>query len=184
MIAVDDTQPEPHATSLDPAADARETDGMRVTLRFELDASPDEVWEFLHDPLALGEVVAPLLELEPVGHRRFPPRWTPGDHLVRTRLLGIVPLGDQRIRLSATRRGDARILEDSGGPISGVLGVVTGWRHRMAVSPAPGGGTLYRDRLDISAGILTPLVWVGTWMLWQYRAGRIRAVVAARTAGR
>lgn len=152
---------------------------MRVTLRLELDATPDEVWEMLHDPLALGAVVAPLLELAPVGHRRFPPRWTAGEHLVRTRLLGILPLGDQRIDLSTARRGGARILEDSGGPVSGVLAIVTTWRHRMAVSPAPG-GTLYRDRLDISAGILTPLVWLGAWALWQYRARRIRAVVARR----
>jgi hypothetical protein len=151
---------------------------MRVTLRFEIDATPDAVWEMLHDPRALRDVVTPLLELAPVGHPRFPPRWTAGDHLVRLRLLGLVPLGDQRIRLSTSRRGDARILEDSGGPVSGLLGIVTGWRHRMAVSPAPGGRTLYRDRLDISAGPLTPFVWLGTWALWQFRARRIRALIA------
>jgi hypothetical protein len=157
---------------------------MRVVLQLELDAYPDEVWAMLHDPVALGEVVAPLIELEPVGHRRFPPTWSTtraaGDHLVRLRILGILPIGDQRIRLSEHRRGDARILEDSGGPVSGVLGLVTSWRHRMAVSPLRGGSTLYRDRLDISAGLLTPLVWMGAWLLWQYRAIGIRRVVAAR----
>lgn len=153
---------------------------MRVTLRFELDAMPETVWETLHDPLAFGQVVAPLLEVEPVGHRRFPPRWTPGDHLVRARALGLVAIGDQRIRLSESRKGDARILEDSGGPVSGALGIVTGWRHRMAISPLPGHRTLYRDRLDFSAGLLTPLVWPGMWLLWQWRARGIRRVVAAR----
>lgn len=150
---------------------------MRVTLRLELDATPDTVWGCLHDPVFLGDVVSPVLEIEPVGHRRFPPTWTPGDHLVRARLAGVVPVGDQRIRLTTSRRGDARILEDSGGPVSGVLGLVTGWRHRMAVSPAPGGRTLYRDRLDFSAGILTPVVWVGVWAFWQFRATRIRRLV-------
>ena len=153
---------------------------MRVTLRLELDAYPDAVWAILHDPRALAAVVAPLMELEPVGHRRFPPTWTPGDHLVRLRLFGVLPLGDQRIRLSTSRRGDARILEDSGGPVSGVLGLVTGWRHRMAVSPLPGGRTLYRDRLDVSAGVLTPFVWLGLWAIWQYRARGIRRVVDGR----
>lgn len=153
---------------------------MRVTLRLELDAYPETVWAMLHDPLALGAVVAPLMELEPVGHRRFPPTWTSGDHLVRLRLFGLLPLGDQRIRLSTSRKGDARILEDSGGPVSGVLGLVTEWRHRMAVSPLPGGRTLYRDRLDVSAGILTPLAWAGLWLLWQFRAVGIRRVVAHR----
>lgn len=153
---------------------------MRVTLRLELDAHPETVWTVLHDPLALAEVVAPLLELEPVGHRRFPPTWTPGDHLVRSRLLGVVTLGDQLIRLSSSRKGDARILEDSGGPVSGALGLVTSWRHRMAVSPLADGRTLYRDRLDFSAGILTPVVWPAVWALWQYRALGIRRLVATR----
>lgn len=158
---------------------------MHVALRFELDAYPDEVWAMLRDPLALADVVAPLILIEPVGHRRFPPTWnterSTGDHLVRLRLLGILPLGDQRIRLSTSRRNGARILEDTGGPVSGALGLVTRWRHRMAVSPLAGGRTLYRDRLDISAGVLTPLVWIGAWLLWQYRALGIRRVIAART---
>jgi hypothetical protein len=155
---------------------------MRVVLRFELEATPDQVWDMLHDPLALGQVVAPLLEIEPVGHRRFPPTWTPGDHLVRARVLGLLAIGDQRIRLSMTQRGGARILEDSGGPVSGLLGIVTQWRHRMAVAPLPDGRTLYRDRLDFSAGVLTPIVWIGIWFLWQVRQRGIRRVIAERTA--
>jgi hypothetical protein len=153
---------------------------MRVVLQLELDAYPDEVWAMLHDPVALGEIVAPLIEIEPVGHRRFPPRWN-GDHLVRLRLLGLLAVGDQRIRLAHSRKGDARILEDTGGPVSGAIGLVTAWRHRMAVSPLPGGRTFYRDRLDISAGVLTPLVWFGAWLLWQYRAVEMRRVAAARS---
>jgi hypothetical protein len=153
---------------------------MRVTLRLELDAYPETVWAMLHDPTAFSAVTAPLLEVEPVGHRRFPPTWTPGDHLVRVRLLGILPLGDQLIRLSSSRRKGARILEDSGGPVSGALALVSGWRHRMAVAPLPGGRTLYRDRLDVSAGLLTPVVWLGMWALWQYRAWGIRRIVAER----
>lgn len=156
---------------------------MHVVLRFEIDAYPDEVWAMLHDPAALQEVVAPLLEMEPVGHRRFPPTWTPGDHLVRARLFGLLPVGDQVINVTSSRRGGARILEDSGGPVSGLLGIIAGWRHRMAVSPLPDGRTLYRDRLDFSAGILTPLVWLGTWAFWQYRARRIPRVVASRRQG-
>lgn len=165
----------------DTGGPAAQTELMRVVLRVEIDAYPDEVWAMLHDPLALAQVVAPLLEIEPVGHRRFPPTWTPGDHLVRVRLFGILPVGDQKIRLSTSRRGGARILEDSGGPVSGALGLVRSWRHRMAVSPLPGGRTLYRDRLDFSAGLLTPAVWIGTWLLWQYRAIGIRRVVASRS---
>ncbi|MEO5534666.1 MAG: hypothetical protein ABIR17_05985 [Pseudolysinimonas sp.] len=155
---------------------------MRVVLQFELDATPDAVWEMLHDPLALGQVLAPLLRITPVGHRRFPPRWSSGEHLTRAKVLGVVPVGDQLIRLSESTRGDARILEDSGGPVSGMLAVITTWRHRMAVSRIEGDRTLYRDRLDFSAGILTPVVWIGIWALWQFRANGIRRVIARRAA--
>jgi hypothetical protein len=153
---------------------------MHVVLQLDLDATPEQVWQMLNDPLALGKVIAPLLEIEPVGHRRFPPTWAGSDHLVRTRLFGLFPLGDQRIRLTESQRGDARILEDSGGPVSGVLSIVRGWRHRMALSSLPGGHTLYRDRLDFSAGVLTPIVWLGIWLLWQYRAIGMRRVIAER----
>jgi len=44
--------------SLDPTGDTAQTGPMRVQLRFEIDAYPDEVWAMLHDPLALGQVVA------------------------------------------------------------------------------------------------------------------------------
>jgi hypothetical protein len=173
-------QPELHASSLDRTDDTAQTGAMRVVLRFVIDAYPDAVWAALHDPAALRAVAAPILQMQPVGHRRFPPTWTPGDHLVRVRLFGLVPVGDQVIRVSSSRRAGARILEDSGGPVSGALGIVDGWRHRMAVSPLPDGRTLYRDRLDITAGVLTPLVWFGAWLFWQWRALRIRQVVAAR----
>ena len=40
----------------------------------------------------------------------------------------------------------------------------------MAVTRTEGDRTLYRDRLDISAGLLTPIVWLGAWAFWQWRA--------------
>ncbi len=155
---------------------------MHVVLQLDLDATPEQVWEMLNDPLALGQVVAPLLEIEPVGHRRFPPTWTRGDHLVRTRLFGLLAIGDQRIRLAhlpPRRRAHPRGLGRAG---VGRARHRARWRHRMAVSSLPGGHTLYRDRLDFSAGVLTPIVWIGIWMLWQYRAIGIRRVIAERTA--
>ncbi len=67
-----------------------------------------------------------------------------------------------------------RIFEDHGGPLTGPLSVVSSWRHRMAVSAGPSPGTtLFRDRNEFSAGALTPLVWAGLWLFWQWRARRL-----------
>lgn len=154
---------------------------MRVQLRLELDSAPDRVWDALRSPRSLAAVYAPLLELVPLEPAVFPERWPEGEARVAlSTLLGIVPLGQQRIVISYAERGGTRILEDSGRPETGPLSVVTRWRHRMAVVPLPGGRSLYLDRLDVSAGLLTPVVWIGMWAMWQWRGVRMRRILSGR----
>jgi len=144
---------------------------MRVQLKLVLDAHPDAVWAALRTPAVLAEVSHPFFAFEPLSPRGLPKTWTVGPHPVFARMLfGLIPAGEQVIDIRYRERGEVRIIEDDGGPVSGLLAVITNWRHRMAVSPAPDGGTLYRDRLDISAGLLTLPVWVGVWAFWQWRA--------------
>jgi hypothetical protein len=152
---------------------------MRVQLKLVLDAEPDAVWHALRSPAVLAEVAHPFFSFEPLGTTALPREWPEGRHPVRARALwSLLPAGEQVINIRYRVRGDVRILEDTGGPVSGPLAVINRWRHRMAVSPAPGGGTLYRDRLDISAGPLTPIVWLGTWVFWQWRALRLRRLAS------
>jgi hypothetical protein len=144
---------------------------MRVQLKLVLDAPPDAVWAALRSPAVLAEVAHPFFAFEPLSPRGLPRFWTEGEHPVAASVLwGTIPVGEQLIDIHFRERGEVRIVEDAGGPVSGVLAVVTRWRHRMAVSAAADGGTLYRDRLDISAGLLTPFVWLGAWAFWQWRA--------------
>ncbi|MEO8262034.1 MAG: hypothetical protein ABI566_05630 [Pseudolysinimonas sp.] len=144
---------------------------MRVQLKLVLDAPPDAVWAALRTPAVLAEVSHPFFSFEPLSPRGLPKQWTEGPHPVAARgLWGIIPMGEQLIDIRVRERGAVRILEDDGGPVTGPLAVITRWRHRMAVSTADDGRTLYRDRLDISAGLLTPLVWIGVWAFWQWRA--------------
>lgn len=148
-----------------------QTGDMRVQLKLVLDAHPDAVWAALRSPAVLAEVARPFFSFEPLSPRGLPKTWTEGPHPMRARaLFDLVPAGEQVIDIRFHEHGDVRIVEDAGGPVSGPLAVITEWRHRMAVSPAAAGRTLYRDRLDISAGLLTPLVWIGTWAFWQWRA--------------
>ena len=148
-----------------------QTGDMRVQLKLELDAAPDAVWAALRSPAVLSEVSHPFFSFEPLSPRGLPKVWNEGSHPVAAfAFWGVLPVGEQTIDIRYRERGDVRIIEDRGGPVSGVLAVITSWRHRMAVSAAPDGSTLYRDRLDISAGLLTPLVWIGVWVFWQWRA--------------
>ena len=153
---------------------------MRVQLSFTVDCPPDRAWALLRSPDAAARLYAPMLVMTPVA--ATPVRWRDGDvAIVRLRALGVVPLGRQLIAIRIRRRGATRILEDDGAPIEGVLAVITSWRHRMAVTPTSDGRIHYRDRLDVGAGPLTPVVWLAMWGVWQWRGVRMRRML--RDAG-
>jgi hypothetical protein len=75
--------------------------------------------------------------------------------------------------------------------------IVTTWHHRMAIRAASAGSgatasgatglgatrpvaaapperTQFRDTLEVGAGVLTPLAWLGFWVFWQLRARQLR----------
>ncbi len=153
---------------------------MRVLLKLELPCSVDAAWRALRSPQVLRQVMHPLLGVWPLEPDGFPETWPPGDHPVEISALTVLTVGEQLIRISypqqtLRRRRDAvRMVRDTGGPRSGPLTVLTHWEHTMAVSPAGGGRTLYRDQLKFGAGILTPVLWPAFWLFWQWRAARLR----------
>ncbi|GAA1687927.1 hypothetical protein GCM10009792_04660 [Microcella alkalica] len=151
---------------------------MHVTLDLVLDCAPDAAWEAVHSPAVFRAVSGPWTRVESLEPGGFPERWPGGEHRVRLKLLGVVPMGVQVIRLSdeslvLSDGSTERIVHDAGGSVSGPMRVVRSWHHRMAISTAPAGRTLFRDRLDVGAGILTPVVMVGFWVFWQLRARQL-----------
>ena len=150
---------------------------MRVLLKYVLDCDPDAAWRALRSPAVFREVSAPFVTVDSLEPQGFPTIWEPGVHPVVMKGAGLVPMGEQIIDLSFVERADGvRIIHDSGGGVSGPVELLSTWDHRMAVAPDPAGsgGTLYRDQLTIGAGLLTPAVWYGTWVFWQWRGHRIR----------
>lgn len=150
---------------------------MRVLLKLILDCEPDAAWRAVRSPAVFREVSSPLLEfssLEPAG---FPSIWTPGEHPVSVRAAGLVPMGQQVIRLamSEDRIDGVRIVRDTGYGISGPVAATTAWDHRMAIAPDPAGTgkTLYRDQLKFSAGRVSALAWPSFWAFWQWRGIRL-----------
>ena len=164
---------------------------MRVLLKLVLDCPPDAAWRAIRSPEVFGAVSAPFTvftSLEPEG---FPTLWVPGEHLVKVRAGGLLPIGEQIIGVSfpepgsphsGTRAvgysgvgsGEVRLMRDTGRGVGGALGLIRRWEHTMAVSDAPGARTLYRDQLVFDAGLLTPLLWPVYWAFWQWRAFGLR----------
>lgn len=115
----------------------------------------------------------------------FADSWSPGEHPVAVRALGLLTIGEQVIDISYTARRDGvRTVVDAGGGTSGPLALVTGWQHTMAVSATEDGRTLYRDRLIFGAGILTPLLWPLYWAFWQWRGIQLRRLAPSFRVGR
>ncbi|MBD7958246.1 hypothetical protein H9651_11395 [Microbacterium sp. Sa4CUA7] len=157
---------------------------MRIHLKIVLDCDADAAWRALHSPRAVAELYGPLLEMTPMDAAGLPSRLEPGaDVPVQLRAAG-VSFGQQLIHISDRRvaqtDGEVRVLRDSGIPLTGPLAALDVWDHQMAVSPAPGdpGRTLWRERLVIG-GTAAPALWPGLWIVWQWRAARLRAL--ART---
>ncbi len=144
---------------------------MRVLLKLVLDCSPDAAWNAIRNPEVFAAVSAPLTtfsSLEPGG---FPASWGVGDHPVEVKALGLVPIGEQVIGISFPNApAGVRVMRDTGRGLSGPLALITRWEHTMAVSSAPDGRTLYRDRLVFEAGPITVLLWPVYWAFWQWRA--------------
>lgn len=152
---------------------------MRVLLKFELDCDPDAAWRAIRSPAVMRQVSSPVVGFASLDEGGFPDEWAPGPHPVVVRALGLYRLGEQVIDISFRERHGARVMHDSGIALAGALMVVTRWEHSIAISPAPGGRTLYRDRLVFSAGPATLLLWPLYWAFWQWRGVGIRTLASS-----
>ena len=155
---------------------------MRVRLDLLLECPADAAWEALHSPAVFRAVSGPWTTAESLEPEGFPARWPGGEHRVRLRLLGVLPMGEQVIRLRDESAHDpvlgagARIVHDEGGPVRGPMTLVRHWHHRMAVAPnplSPRTRTRFADTLDVRAGLLTPLAWLGFRVFWSLRARKL-----------
>lgn len=149
---------------------------MFIYLRLTLDATPDAAWEALGSPTVFRNVAAPMMRVVSKEKGGFPTRWVEGEpHTVSVRVWGVIPMGTQVIRIEYTERpGGVRMVIDRGAGRSGLLGLMPKWDHRMAVSATEDGKTLYRDRLAVRAGLLTPFAWIALWVVWQARGERLK----------
>ena len=126
-----------------------------VTVQTELEAPPHAVWRAVPTPAAFRHVTRGLIDFQPrEGQTDESKPWDTGAWVAgRLRVLG-VPFSQHRISIESIDH-DRRVLStnESGGPIRR-------WRHLIAVEAVPGDDrrSRYTDRIEIEAGVLTPLI--------------------------
>lgn len=143
-----------------------------------LDAPVGRVWEELQKPALLFHIAAPLVVFRPVDPPVLPARWEEGRYLVSMRLFGILPLGTQWIGIQPP-------VHEPGPPETyrlhdkGSSGLIRVWDHRITLRDAGAGRTQYADWVEIRAGVMTPLVWLFSKLLFSHRQRRWQRLVAA-----
>jgi hypothetical protein len=153
---------------------------MHVQLKLTLACSPAAAIDALSNPQVMVAVTKPMLVYRSEEPGGFPRRWDTDEHPVSARILGAFSLGRTHVHLRFYDVLGARVQEDTGRGIDGSFAMMR-IRHRMAVSAAPGGLTLLRDRMEFHAGVLTPVLWPGLWLVWQWRVARMRMLAPTWT---
>ena len=154
---------------------------MKISTRATLECSIDSAWEALHTPDIFRRVSAPFTVFRTTTDSPLPDRFDTGvDYQVTVMAGGIIPLGRQVIHLSdQITDWTKRTVTDSGRGVSGALGSLRGWNHRMSLQAMPDGRTDFFDTLNVQAGVQTPLLWPALRIMWAWRAMRLRQVTKA-----
>jgi hypothetical protein len=148
---------------------------MIVDLVTRLDAPIERVWEELQTTRLLVHVAAPMVRFTPIEPAALPERWREGRYRVRMKLFGVLPAGSQVIAISIVQADERQryVLRDNG---AGALART--WDHVITLEALPDGATRYRDRVEVRAGVLTPVVWLFAQAFYRHRQRRWRRLVA------
>lgn len=147
-----------------------------VDLSTELNAPAERIWSAVKTPAAFRKVTRGLLWFPVIGHRDDD--WQEGETVIGwVFLFGFIPFSKHRLRVEGID-DQARTLssEETGG-------LLKLWNHDIVVTAINETTCRYRDRIEIDAGVVTPIVvWYAKWF-YRMRQRRWR-VLAKRLAGK
>ncbi len=145
---------------------------MHVDVSTYLPCRPEEAVRHITTTRLLLHVAAPLIKMRPIRPKELPETWSEGTYWVHTYLYGFIPFGKQAMVVSFPECREAFCVRDNGHG-----SFMRKWDHLVTVEPS-GDGTLYRDRFEVEAGLLTPLVWGFAQVFYRHRQRRWRKLAA------
>lgn len=148
-----------------------------IHLKTRLAASPDHVWSLTQRSGLLRHVAGPIVRFRAIDPPDWPEQWAPGRYKAAMYVFGFIPVGSQEIVIShgephPRAPAGARTLRDKG---SGDL--MKTWDHWIFITELGPRDTLYEDRVEVSAGLLTPGAIVFAWLFYAWRQMRWRGVI-------
>lgn len=145
---------------------------MKLDISTALPCTVDQAVAELMTTRLLQYVAHPLVSFTPVGAATLPDTWSAGTHWVSLTLLRFIPLGRQAIVISMPPAARGFALRDAG--YSALIPV---WDHLITIEPSAG-GVLYRDHVEVRAGVLTPIIWLFAQIFYRHRQRRWRQLLA------
>lgn len=145
-----------------------------VDLSSSLSASADAIWNAAKTPAAFRKVTRGLLSMPVINKRRD--EWREGETVIGwVFLFGFIPfsrhhlhiakIDDEAQTLSSRERG----------------GLLKRWDHDIIVTQVSPEVCSYRDRIDIDAGVVTPVVVLYARFFYRMRQRRWRALAKEMT---
>ena len=125
-----------------------------------LEAPADAVWRAVTTPEAFRTVTRGLLAVPVLRFRSG--EWREGETVVGwVFLFGVIPFSRHHLHIERID-GTARVLSsrEHGG-------LIRTWNHDIVVTPLDETSCTYRDRIELRAGVVTPLI--ALWARWFYR---------------
>lgn len=119
----------------------------------------------------LHHVSSPLITFSPI-EGSFPDEWMTGTFWTRIYLFGILPFPKQAIVITLKQEEGKFTLQDSG-----FSSLIMKWDHKITVSSLSQNEVTYQDTVDIRAGLITPMIWLFSYVLFSYRQYRLRRLV-------
>lgn len=125
------------------------------------------VFTALNAPSMMQKVAFPLVIFRPIEPTTFPEQWKNGaTYRMNMYFFGFLPLGWQQLTIRSTSSETAATLSDVGPGFA-----VKMWNHRVQLTKK-GTACIYEETLELSAGILAPVIWIGMKALFVWRKYR------------
>lgn len=155
---------------------------MKVVRSTHIALKPETVWAEVQTAGLLQHIAWPMVRFIPVDDAALESFQPGGRYQVKLRLFGMIPFGTQWIVSSLHEakgtQWPKRLRDD------GYSALISKWDHWIAVTPDKDGGTRYTDEVEISAGVLTPLVWAFAQIFYRHRQRRWRGLAKSLAARR
>jgi ligand-binding SRPBCC domain-containing protein len=134
-----------------------------------LDAPADAVWAAVKTPAAFRRVTRRLLVMPAI--RRRQDEWREGETVVGwVFLFGFLPFSRHHLHIVSIDESTRTLSSREFG------GLITMWNHDIEVVPIDAAACDYRDRIEVNAGILTPVIVLYARWFYRMRQRRWRAL--------